>query len=504
MKKYILFDLDGTLTDSGLGITTCVQYALDSMGIHEPDLSKLTPFIGPPLLDSFMEFYGFSKNQAQKAVDKYRERFSDVGIYENELYPGIEHMLKILCKKKYILGIASSKPTVFVEKILEHFKIKQYFKVIMGSELDGRRSKKEEVIKEALKKMSPDGKMLRSENVFMVGDRSFDVEGAKQFNIECIGVTYGYGSLQELKEAKAAYIVESVEELEEFILRELEDIPESERKITELPIIAAFIFFILFKFAISFLLVSGFREIEGTLPEGLWKICFYKDESGALSIGNGVLTLITILSYGLSGLLLYLLDGKKQIRKEWKVTRLRHLRTKKKYVYPIAIICGILACIGTNGLIQAFGLIEKSESYQEVANNQFSAPFLIGLLCFGLVTPLAEEIVFRGIIFTRTRRIYNFAIAMLVSAISFGIYHTNIVQGTYAFVMGCLMAAAYEYFGSFLWPVFIHMIANTVIFVLGSLHLDQSFLFSLPVAIAFTVIWVLEVFALYIFKRKNY
>ena len=121
MKKYLLFDLDGTLTDPKIGITTCVQYALHSFGIEEPDLDKLEPFIGPPLRDSFMEFYGFTAEQAEEAVAKYRERFQNTGIFENEVYAGIPEMLKNLQSKGYFLALASSKPQIYVERILEHF-----------------------------------------------------------------------------------------------------------------------------------------------------------------------------------------------------------------------------------------------------------------------------------------------------------------------------------------------------------------------------------------------
>ena len=127
MKKYLLFDLDGTLTDPKLGITTCVQYALKSFGVEETDLDKLEPFIGPPLKDSFMQFYGMSEEQAETAVAKYRERFQDIGLFENEVYAGVPQMLHTLQSKGLFLAVASSKPTVYVERILEHFKIRKYF-----------------------------------------------------------------------------------------------------------------------------------------------------------------------------------------------------------------------------------------------------------------------------------------------------------------------------------------------------------------------------------------
>lgn len=215
MFKYILFDLDGTLTDPKLGITSCVQYALKAFGIDEPDLDKLEPFIGPPLKDSFMEFYGFSEEQTKKAIDKYHERFDEKGIYENEIYPGISAMLEALKNNGSKLSIASSKPTPLVERVLEHFDIKRYFDYIVGSNLDGTRSRKEEVVEEALRQMVP-SELIQDERkaaVAMVGDRRFDVEGAKAYGLTSVGVSFGYAPEGELEQAGADYIVDTVEEL---------------------------------------------------------------------------------------------------------------------------------------------------------------------------------------------------------------------------------------------------------------------------------------------------
>ncbi|MBO5472561.1 MAG: HAD family hydrolase [Lachnospiraceae bacterium] len=221
MYQYILFDLDGTLTDPKIGITSCVQYALRKMGIEEPDLDKLEPFIGPPLTDSFREFYEMDEENAAQAVRYYRERFSTVGLFENQVYPGIPEMLEELKRAGKRLAIASSKPTVFVKKILEHFEICQYFDVIVGSELDGTRSRKEEVVEEALRQLLPeketekypDGNGGFDKAVVMVGDRKFDVEGAIEHGIASVGVAYGYAAEGELAEAGADYVVETVEEL---------------------------------------------------------------------------------------------------------------------------------------------------------------------------------------------------------------------------------------------------------------------------------------------------
>lgn len=214
VKKYILFDLDGTLTDPKEGITKCFQYALAHCGIDEPDLDKLEVVIGPPLRDSFVEFYGFTKEKAHEAEAKYRERFQTIGMYENFIYEGIALMLQKLRDEGKMLAIASSKPTIFVEKILEHFEIKEYFHHIIGSNLDGTRSDKAEVVDVSI---SGFGQVDKSD-IIMVGDRKFDVIGAHERGIEVIGVTYGYGGEEELEGAGADYIVKTVLELEKLLL----------------------------------------------------------------------------------------------------------------------------------------------------------------------------------------------------------------------------------------------------------------------------------------------
>lgn len=219
MFNYILFDLDGTLTDPKLGITSSVQYALRALGIEEPSLDKLEPFIGPPLADSFREFYGLDEGQIETAIAKYRERFNDRGIYENEIYPGIAEMLAALKASGKKLSIASSKPTRFVERILDYFDIRTYFDVIIGSNMDGTRSKKEEVVEEALRQMLPSG-MTPAEKkaaVAMVGDRRFDIEGAREHGITSVGVSFGYAPEGELEQAGADYIVDTVNALLEVL-----------------------------------------------------------------------------------------------------------------------------------------------------------------------------------------------------------------------------------------------------------------------------------------------
>lgn len=215
-KSYdiIFFDLDGTLTNSKEGITKSVQYALSKLDIHEENLDKLEPFIGPPLMESFQKFYGFDTKKAKQAVSYYREYFAETGIYENKLYPGISELLSELKENKKRLVIATSKPTVFTERILKHFDIYSYFELIVGSNLDGTRSTKSEVIEYALSKLEG----IKNEDIVMVGDRSYDIKGAVVNKIDSIAVTYGFGSQEEISDAKPNYIVDSVEELQNLLI----------------------------------------------------------------------------------------------------------------------------------------------------------------------------------------------------------------------------------------------------------------------------------------------
>lgn len=207
--KNILFDLDGTLTDSALGITKSVEYALNHFEIKVEDLSELHNFIGPPLVDSFMEYYGFSEEQANHAVDKYRERFSTIGMFENIVYDGIPSMLEELKSQGKNLIVATSKPTIFTLEILKHFNLYDYFTVICGSNLDGTCSKKSDIIKNAL----VESNIKDLSETIMVGDREHDIIGAQENKLQSIGVLYGYGSLEELKTAEATFIAKDVEEL---------------------------------------------------------------------------------------------------------------------------------------------------------------------------------------------------------------------------------------------------------------------------------------------------
>lgn len=215
-RNYILFDLDGTLTDSSLGITNSVVYALNYYGITVENRESLYSFIGPPLRESFQKYCGFDEKKAEEAVEKYREYYEKTGIFENQPYEGMKELLGRLCSAGKTLFVATSKPKVMAKRVIEHFGLHEFFADIEGPSLDGKREKKEEVIGYLLEKHGITDPSL----AVMVGDRRYDVEGAAKLGLSCIGVLYGFGSQKELSEAGARWMVKDVEELGRLLLEQ--------------------------------------------------------------------------------------------------------------------------------------------------------------------------------------------------------------------------------------------------------------------------------------------
>jgi phosphoglycolate phosphatase len=205
--NVILFDLDGTLTDSAEGIVNSVVYALERKGIPYASKQALRRFVGPPLQDSFRDYCGFSDEQAKEMVQIFREYFTQKGIYENAVYDGVPEMLDSLCKAGYTLAVATSKPEALAEQILARFGLEKYFKVIAGASMEG--TTKPVVIRQALARLG----IEPSEHVLMVGDREHDILGAKEVGISSLGVLYGYGDEEELRKAGADHIVQMPSEI---------------------------------------------------------------------------------------------------------------------------------------------------------------------------------------------------------------------------------------------------------------------------------------------------
>ena len=211
--KAILFDLDGTLIDSSEGITKSAQYALAHYGIIENDLSKFYKFIGPPLVASFKKYYDFPEEQAVEAVAVYRERYNKIGLFECSLYPGVRECIEKLKAQGYLIGMASSKPEVSCRRILEHFGILELFDDVVGATFDGRIDTKEEVLNEVMRRWSD----VPKDEMCLIGDTMFDVEGANQVGIRTVAVNFGFGNVQEMVEAGAVAVCDDMGELPEIV-----------------------------------------------------------------------------------------------------------------------------------------------------------------------------------------------------------------------------------------------------------------------------------------------
>lgn len=212
IKTYdvLIFDLDGTLTDSGRGIMRCAQYALQQKGIEVNELDELRPFVGPPLEDSFKIFYGFSDEEAREAVEHYRHRYFKLGIYEQNLYPGIDEVLAQLQTRGYRMVIGTSKMMRQALFVLDMLHIRQYFEAVGARDDEGLLHTKADVLRDLLARMNLTD---QKERCIMIGDRKYDIEGAQAVGIDSIGVLWGYGDRAEHQATGATHIVKDYEEL---------------------------------------------------------------------------------------------------------------------------------------------------------------------------------------------------------------------------------------------------------------------------------------------------
>ncbi len=487
MKKYLLFDLDGTLTDPKVGITTCVQYALKDFGIDEPDLDKLEPFIGPPLKDSFMEFYHMTEEQADHAIEKYRERFRDVGLFENELYGGIHDLLRTMKSAGMHMAVVSSKPTVFVERILKHFKLDGYFEVVLGSELDGTRVKKVQVMAEVLRKFYGDKPTIPDE-VYMIGDRKFDIEAARTFHVESIGVAYGYGSIEELKEAKADYIVKSVAELKKLLMREVDEKrrmdevhnaqqpggkkPQNQGMKVLWRIVLPYILFLLMKAAAGMFMGTVLRLIaENTSLKDLLLIEEVEEQTISLTGLAGVI--VQMFSFITAGLLI-LRYARPFIRQAAEESHLTHLKKEpvQNFVMLGALTVGL--AVGMEAFFNWLGLSVAAQSYQSVHGTPYDVPIVLGLISFCVITPVVEEMMFRGIVYNGAKKFMTPMMALLMSALFYAYYYGYQSNMIYAVVLGILLAYVYDYFGDFRVIVAVHALSNLVTYLLNYTFLSQA------------------------------
>ena len=497
MYRYVLFDLDGTLSDPKVGICTSVQYALDKMGISEPDIDKLEPFIGPPLRDSFKEYYNMSDEEAEQAITYYRERFSTVGKFENELYPGIYELLRDLKKKERVVAIASSKPTVFVEDILNHFEIREFFDVVVGSELDGTRDKKIDVLNETLSQMFG-GNEPEYDEVVMVGDRKYDVEAASELGVHNIAVAYGYGSREELEEAGADKIVNTVAGLRTTLLpvlnqaasqsfysgaqsgpsgkgKTLEEL-KAERKDAGRksfanmwgfvgPALMYWIGGLFFYYILVFALFNLFFKDSGEFPYDLEFILF---------AASNVLVCLFLIR-----------DFKSVIKKSKENPRKKNIFTLKSGLLSLSMI---IMGIGLGGVAAAMAkttaeMALSGEAVEQAVEtvSDYSPSFWLGFLVYGLLLPVAQHCVFAGVCYNRAKKYMN-KFSILLTAILYGFVCSSTGSGL---ALTVLMAGAlilYELSGSFYTSLGMFVIANILRYVIETKESLGALFYNNPVA----------------------
>lgn len=218
--RYILFDLDGTITEPYKGISGGIIYALKKFGIDVPDNSTLRKFIGPPLRDSFRDFCGFTEEMAEEATRYYREYYSVRGLEENDIMLDMDAALNTLQEQGYKLYVATSKPEKYAKIILDNLGLLSYFDIVAGASFDGSRDKKELVIEYLLEQIKEKYLDFHMSQAIMVGDRHFDIHGAKYFDMDSIGVTFGYGDYEELHKAGANFVVDTAKQLVDVIINQ--------------------------------------------------------------------------------------------------------------------------------------------------------------------------------------------------------------------------------------------------------------------------------------------
>ncbi len=485
MWKTVLFDLDGTITDSGEGIMKSAQYALQKgFQIEVEDLNDLRFFVGPPLISSFMKF-NLTEDEAKQAVNLYRERYNVKGVLENQIYENMAELIQALKKEGLRVALSSSKPTVYCRQILDSYQLTPYFDVIVGSELDGTRVDKAEVIEEVIRQLGPD---TNREELVLVGDRSYDILGAKKAQIASVGVTFGYGNRAELEAVWPECIVDSVSELKNVLIgqyregmkmqaeaeaqKRYEHDPQavykqmaSARYAQEMtshhqPLYpfdgSSFhrIMRIVWPMILGILINFGLSLVYGIIAFAV----FGQDFTEELSLRD------TMLLTGIMDVLIFIIMYKMYSKDEGLRysfgARERLLGVHRFGVKEaLLMLCAIETCSFFANLISSY-LIPLSEVYESLMESMKAVPPVFSFILVVFFAPFAEELLFRGVIYRRARDYYNIYTAAIISGVLFGIFHLNLSQGIPALVIGFVFCLLYEHYGTLKANILCHIVIN--------------------------------------------
>ncbi len=511
MWNTVLFDLDGTLTDSGPGITRCVQHALREVyGMDVPDLHDLDCFVGPPLKEQFLAFAGGTEEQADQAVASYRSRYNEKGIFENEVYPGIPEVLHALSQEHVTMALSSSKPTVFCKRILSHFGLDHYFTVILGSELDGRRTRKSEVVEEVIRSL---GMEDRKSEVVLIGDRSYDVEGAREAGIDCVGVSYGYGSREELEEMWPACICDSTRELRNVLIGQLQagmppfrgdgangfpgqETPDDryagyrnsayganqaphengeeqryaryakptdnayavgygERRRDPWPfmiwrIVYPYLVSSWMAYAVSFVLSLLYGLLYYSYASVEWIEYIFNNDT----IYGGLIDALCLIIF----IPLFRSDERKRRTLRGKGTIL--VRQKLTWKHILMIIFAVECVSSMANIIVNTIVYTLNPGYSEPQASFYTVGVLTQYLIMGILIPICEEYIFRGLIYRRIRDYFGPLPAILVTTTFFALVHQDLPTDIIVFCGGLMLALVYEHFGTLKASIIGHMTIN--------------------------------------------
>lgn len=479
MWDTVLFDLDGTLTDSGEGITKSAQYALEKeFGMKIEDPHELDFFVGPPLKDSFMEYAGLTEEEASRAIKAYRERYTVTGIYENRLYDGIGSLLSALSAEGFQIALASSKPTEFCVQILRYFGIAQYFTAIVGSELNGSRVRKSEVIEEALARV---GKSNSRSDVVLVGDRKYDVEGARTAGISSIGVTYGYGSREELEKIWPDCIVDNTEELKNVLIGQMRD-EKSHRILSDArygdgraerrpagSAESASIWWKLWRIAYPILTDLAISNVVSfVLGLGIGMAASFWYMYHHVNFTQADITSVITRSYmpiyiiatlvSLPIIMIFFMNDEEKRRVNGQTDRILQKRGMNPASVILILMLTLFVSNPLNAIAEQFPV--KNPVYQTFLQSmETSIPFFV-TIAVGILGPFIEELIFRGLVYRRARDYFGFVPAVLISAALFALIHGNMQQGVFAFFAGIFLALLYEHYGTIAAPVIFHVFNN--------------------------------------------
>ena len=453
MYQYVIFDLDGTLTDSKPGILSSVRYALSQLHLEDPGEKTLEDFIGPPLQVSFERWFGLTGDENANAIRIYREYYEKQGMLENSLYPGIAYLLENLKERGIHLAVASCKPEKYVIPILQHFEVDSFFDAIVGSSEEEGRVTKEEVLSEALSRLKKKfGHSCRPSTTLMVGDRESDIRSAHQMGLSAAGVTFGYAGEGELSGAAPEHLADTCNELLSAITGIKPWLLHSNRP-------------------------AIFRTIEVLMPLliywviqlGIYNLCYAMalallhpagSDLDSLKSGLNAVSAIAVWPY------LARCYGKDKPQ-EMSPTVTGRKNVALSHDWPLILSLSLSLSLGLNIALSFVGLTNASDSFQRTASVQYSLPLPLGLVIYGILIPFTEELLFRGIIQNRIRRYFPVWLAILLDALIFGCYHGNPVQILYAFLMGLALAVVYEYHQLLAAPVIMHIAANLLIYFLS-------------------------------------